>query len=236
MNDLRLILLLLGVALILGIYLWESYQQRDMRRRRTIAQDTPSFDLPPLRPARGIPLTGELDEVAAPAEERMPIMGNARQDATAQPPERIPAAPSAATGMPAADGILTLLYVAAAQGRPFTGRAILDAMRAADLRYGDMKVFHRYRAQSGPSPELLFSVADMFEPGHFDLDAMDEFSTRGLSLFMHARPTADPKTVFEDMLGAAELLARILGGEVLGADRKTLDAGRVAGIRARLGR
>lgn len=251
MNDLRLILILLGVGLISGIYIWEFFQQRSMRRRHTVVQEEPSFELPRRRQVPDGTVIQEFDAAPAQSGERISVNGDPQRGAALQPREHTASAAAlsysaineapglfhtegAPTDEVAAEGII-VLYVAAVPGRSFAGRAILDGMRAADLRYGHMKVFHRYSAQSGPSPEPLFSVADMYEPGNFDLDTMDEFSTRGLSLFMHAPTSVDAKSVFEDMLGAAELLARILDGEVLDEDRKTLDAARTAGIRARLG-
>ena len=236
MTDLRLILLVLGAALIAGLYGWGVYQQRGSRRRQTITHDAPSFDLPRLRPVPegSEPFAVEMRSATAREPEiRDP----------ARPP--LPPAPAQASDLPARSGAgpdpagtareIITLHVAAT-GQPFPGRAILDAMRAADLRYGPMKIFHRYGATPVPSSQPLFSVADMFEPGNFDLDAMDGYSTRGLSLFMDARTSMDAGSVFDDMRGAAEMLARLLGGELLGDDRKALDAGRVAAIRARLGR
>lgn len=191
--------------LVAAIYGWAVYQQRDLRRRQTFAPDAPGFDLRRLRPVPEGNLPALTDRFASAVDDE-------------------------AAGMPAE---LITLHVAA-MGQPFAGRAILDAMQATDLRYGPMKIFHRCGAGSVLSTPPLFSVADMFEPGSFDLDAMDGFSTRGLSLFMNARTTVDAGSVFDDMLGVAEMLARLLGGEMLGDDRQKLDAGRIAAIRARL--
>ena len=76
----------------------------------------------------------------------------------------------------------------------------------------------------------LFSMADMYEPGSFDPDNMESRTTRGLSLFMCLPTPVEDTRAFELMLNTAERLAGILGGQVMGPDRKALNKEHIRSI------
>lgn len=109
---------------------------------------------------------------------------------------------------------LIVLYVVAQSGQFFTGKDIQQAMQQVGLCYGDMKIYHAYPhgASAGNS---LFSVANVVEPGTFDEDAMDMFTSPGLSLFLQMPCLMDELQVFDQMVAVARRLAECLHGEVL---------------------
>lgn len=113
------------------------------------------------------------------------------------------------------------MHVMAPPATPFRGDDLLNELMANDLRYGSMKIFHRHQGRDGVGP-VLFSLANSVKPGTFDLNAMDAFSTPGVSLFMALDDVDDPSDAFEQMLEAAHNLAGGLGGELKDESRSAL--------------
>jgi cell division protein ZipA len=220
MNELRLILLIVGVAAIAALYFWETGRERRQQRRRTIMSG-PAGETVSLR-AR--PAARDVDEDLAEALADLGrSMGRERGPGTADADEG---------DTPSADRIVALHV--ASTGAPFQGRAILAAAEGAALRWGPMHIFHRYDAGGVEYEKPLFSLASMREPGYIDRERIDEFSTPGLSLFMCVPVPAGDHLVFDLMLRTAEQLAKTLGGEVCGPDHRRLDQAGLAALRSRL--
>lgn len=117
-----------------------------------------------------------------------------------------------------------IINVMAPSGQQFRGDALLDSLLQAGLRYGDMNIFHRYEDPKGGG-SILFSLANMVKPGTFDLDAMDDFTTPGVSLFMTLPLESvelENVEVFDEMLEAARSIAVDLGGEMKDENRSVL--------------
>jgi cell division protein ZipA len=98
---------------------------------------------------------------------------------------------------------------------------LTGALAAADLEYGDMQIFHRHEQVEGHEVSL-FSVANIKEPGIFDLSAMENFTTEGLVLFMQLPGPGDDVLAFDAMVESARALAASLGGTVCDATRSVL--------------
>jgi cell division protein ZipA len=81
------------------------------------------------------------------------------------------------------------------------------------LFYGDMKIFHRYYSHVNKS--IIYSVASACEPGYFNLDNIDAYKTRGITLFMKLAFSEQPIEAYEEMLNAAQRMADKLGGELV---------------------
>ncbi len=62
----------------------------------------------------------------------------------------------------------------------------------------------------------------MMNPGTFDLDTMESFSTQGVSLFMTLPNPGDAFKVFEQMLSAAKQLAQEFNGQLLDDKRSVM--------------
>jgi len=114
-----------------------------------------------------------------------------------------------------------IINIMAQRGTVFPGGDLLDALLKAGLRFGDMNIFHRYSDVKGEG-ELLFSMANMVKPGTFDLDAMDEFETPGVSLFMTLPLKADSMQSFDLMVDTARDIADGLGGELKDEQRSVM--------------
>ena len=106
-----------------------------------------------------------------------------------------------------------VVHVMAIKDQMLNGSALLDTILQCGMRYGNMDIFHRYSDAKGEGTHL-FSMANMVKPGTFDLDAMEQFETPGVSFFMTLPINADSMQTFELMIDTARTLAGTLGGEL----------------------
>ena len=119
------------------------------------------------------------------------------------------------------DGLMLVLNVAGS-GRNLRGSTILKAITATGFTYGPMGIFHYYSPnRAGKRP--LFSLANMMEPGSFNLKAMEELSTPGLTLFANITHPEEGMETFSIMLETANRLADILDATVCDEQRGTLN-------------
>ena len=68
----------------------------------------------------------------------------------------------------------------------------------------------------------MFSLANMFKPGNFDIDNLENFSTQGISLFMILPIERDPHQVFNMMHNAARKIADEFSAQILDGRRSLL--------------
>ena len=112
---------------------------------------------------------------------------------------------------PAKDSDLLVLRLTAPGQKTFVGEPLVEALRRRGLRYGEMDIFHRRDPQS---QTVWFSVANLVEPGHFNLAKISEFVTPGLIFFLKLPGPEDPQAALKDMIEIASSLASELGGEL----------------------
>ena len=114
-----------------------------------------------------------------------------------------------------------ILYVLLPEGQEINGAMLLPSLLTLGFKYGEMNIFHRHQDSAG-SGAVLFSLANMFNPGTFDLENMDKLATRGVSLFMTLPGPGEPLQNFNLMHNAAKKLAEEFGGQVLDGQRSVL--------------
>ena len=114
-----------------------------------------------------------------------------------------------------------MLNVVARDPEGFRGEDILHILLACDLRYGDMSFFHRHEFEAGRGA-IQFSVANMMQPGVFNLDEMGDVNTPGLVFFLTLPGPEDMMKAFDYMLETAQAVSRNLGGDVLDESRSVL--------------
>lgn len=226
MNDLRLLLLLTGIAILAGLYLRERLKSRPDpfgEEPETDPGDTESLTLS----ARA----AEEDYSAALAVLRKnqpdadPRGVSLRNDGDRDDADR--------GGRRDENAGIIVMHVMAAPGAEYNGPDLVAAFDDLGLVFGDMGIYHHYGVGEMKTDQPLFHLANMLEPGSFEPDNMDDFRTRGLSLFMRLPPPLDAVAVFELMLNCARRLADSLGGEVLNPDRQPLTDVDVELLRAR---
>jgi cell division protein ZipA len=161
-----------------------------------------------------------------------PILPDESFPEDAFPSETIPGS-SAKTAPVREQGeqLILALHVMPRTGMPFAGAAVQDAFEACNLRFGRYQVFHRLDAPGGNS---VFSVANVVEPGSFDLDGLGDSELSGLTLFMVLPGPRGGVASYADMLATSRQLAQALDGEVLDQDRSTLTRQTARHIRERI--
>lgn len=233
MDNLRLVLLLLGAALIAGIWLWDTLKKR--RARFGLPEDEDegyAGDPPAAHDARG----GD-----APQEAVLPRFGDFAADAepldvagldriVPREEDRAPAAQAAAPRAakrpvaepPAEDALIVVLTVMARSGQRFAGTDLRRVLEGAGLRHGDMDIFHFHGAAGRATATPVFSVANALKPGTFDLAALESFTTPGLTVFLRLPGEVEAQVAYESMLGTARRLAEDLDGVLCDQSRNPL--------------
>lgn len=133
---------------------------------------------------------------------------------------------------PAAKERFIVLHVIATEGKPFNGLDILESTKTLGLAFGKHAIFH-YPMSAAPAGDSKFCLVNMSAEGNFETNKLSSLETNGVSLIMRLPIRgADALTVFSNMLGVAQALARKLGGEILDQTRMPLTAEIVSSIRA----
>lgn len=128
--------------------------------------------------------------------------------------------PDNAPSDPSAQEVL-VLNVKSTDSQPIQGSALLPMLLTLGFKFGDQDIFHRHVNSNGKGP-VLFSLANMFKPGVFDIDNLENFTTQGVSLFMILPIEGDPHQVFNMMHNAARKIADEFSGKILDGRRSVL--------------
>jgi cell division protein ZipA len=259
---LRLILLVLGGFLILGIYLWERHKRANGRAQaiRRAEQETRAEPVMQAAPA-GKPaaepalpdedveqalrelgdLVGE-DSDLSPAKPRAAAKKANRRD------KHVDSAEARQQDLFADEAVVeddhykqtevalpTMILQINIVGRKggFAGSSLQKAIESVEMRFGDMNIYHRHGGANGRG-SVLFSMASMVEPGTFPAGAMEGFTTPGLALFAQLPGPQDGLLIFSDMLMTAERLAAELGGELQDETHSRLTKQTVEHIRSQI--
>jgi len=122
---------------------------------------------------------------------------------------------------PAIDPEVIVVSVVMPENRAMSGAALLPTLLTLGLRFGDMEIFHRHEDNAG-NGKVTFSLANMMNPGTFDLDQIESFSTQGVSLFMTLPNAGDPFEVFDHLMSAAKQLSMEFGAQLLDDKRSVM--------------
>ncbi|WP_116473849.1 cell division protein ZipA [Zobellella maritima] len=128
------------------------------------------------------------------------------------------------------------VYVVNLMARPnqrLQGRTLMQVLTALGFKFGDMDIFHRHQSPSGQG-EVMFSLINMVKPGTFDPNAMADFTTPGISIFMQLPEPGLGKVHFNLMIQAAETLAEELDGLLFDGERSPLSPDYLAHCREQL--
>jgi cell division protein ZipA len=114
-----------------------------------------------------------------------------------------------------------ILSVVMPENHQMSGAALLPSLLTLGMKYGEMNIFHRHQDNAG-NGAVTFSLANMLNPGSFELDTMETFVTQGVSLFMTLPNAGDPFAAFEQMLLAAKQLATEFNAQLLDDKRNVM--------------
>ena len=96
-----------------------------------------------------------------------------------------------------------------------------------------MNIFHKRYSKEHQST-IIFSVANMLNPGTFDLNNMDEFTTLGISFFLALPTPINNLDAFEQMLGVAQEIRDRLGGDFKDDQRNVMTGQTIEHYRQRI--
>lgn len=106
-----------------------------------------------------------------------------------------------------------IINVFAKDDEQFNGSELLQVILPCGMRYGHLDIFHRTEGETG-SGKVQFSMANAVMPGNFDLDAMNDFTTPGVSFFMRLPGPTNNMQAFDYMLETAHCVAKNLDGKL----------------------
>jgi len=199
MDGLRWLLLLFGLLVIAGVYLYSRREKAPVEQH-----DSENIRVEPRLIDAG-------DDESGPA---------ASQDDYDE--DEIDDDDDSSGEQPALDGpqkIVTVRIVAR-EKKSFPGDELILSMRGIGLRHGKFGIFHRY--DGSDESKTIFSAASLVEPGSFDLQNIKGQEIPGISLFMVLPGPIDSVEAFDLMLAAARALTQSLDGELLDESGSTL--------------
>jgi len=91
-----------------------------------------------------------------------------------------------------------------------------------------------HRYQEEDSDSAIFSLASMVEPGNFPEEVMADLRTPGISLFTQLPGVKNGLVIYSDMLFVAEKLALLLNAKLLDGDHNTLTDQTIAHTRDKI--
>ncbi len=197
MDGLRWLLLLFGLLVIAGVYLYS-------RRDKEVVEDD---DVAPGRVEPSLDGDNSIDESMEESDDTSVVdTGDAdRKENTPSPttPQKI-----------------VTVRIVAREKKSFAGDELILSMRGIGLRHGKFGIFHRY--DGNDESQTVFSAASLVEPGSFDLQNIKGQEIPGISLFLVLPGPVDCVEGFDMMLAAARTLTQSLDGELLDESGSTL--------------
>jgi len=195
--ELRWILTAIGVALIVGVYIWSrrdrSRGDRDGPRREPgLGQRFEAWRNGSSKEAPLPELDLDTDPIVA-AEDVEPFEAEAPE----LPPE--------------GEQLIVALRLRARQPAGFDGSDLVKAFSAESLEYGRFGAFHSLDERR----RSRFLVASLVEPGSFEIEKMHELRCPGVSMFMVLPGPPEPLGALDGMFTCARRLAERLDADVL---------------------
>ena len=219
--ELRWILLGLGLLVVLGVFIGGLIKSRS--RPSETSRSDPVFW--PEEPDTSVTATGSVQsqEGFVPGFEGGGGSPEAAVDETRsgshadeQPDEPQPVEPQIAPGTddPVADTERVVsLRLIPGEGERLDAERTVRALREAGLQHGPYGIFHYCEDRN--VPESGFSVANLVEPGSFDLSNISGTTLPGITFFMVLPGSRDPVERFDKMIGMARDLCRSLDARLL---------------------
>ena len=114
------------------------------------------------------------------------------------------------------------LYLIPKSSDQFNGAKLVQALENLGFILGEDEMYHRHLDLSVASP-VLFSVANLEQPGTFDAYNLVDFSTMGIVFFMQLPSPGNNLANLRMMIRVAHTLAEDLQGIVLTEEQEIFD-------------
>ncbi len=224
---LRVVIILIGMLVMIGILLWHFF--KSLRERR---EADGYFD--------DLEYTPDADDFEVDDEEMdiFPLEdlvdGDALLDDRAikpTPKSELPKTQPKPVSRHELPALIEFSIVARAD-EGFNGEDLFEAFERVGLKYGSVKVFERI----DKNRLVDFAVASMVDPGTFPDTHLDEFYCPGIVFFMQPREVDKPLAVFDDFVETIDTLAVELDGVAWDNQRQPLTADTIARFRQMLAR
>jgi len=230
MISLRWILLLAGLAFILGLAIWEMRRSRQAAGSRT-ARNEPVMEHP-------APLLGTPSPRNADAERPLPVVewppGRGESPSAGIPPEDD--APVDVESRPLLDWppegvrrICNLRLMPVGDAR-LGGRALRQSLLACGFVHGEFGIFHL----AGIGNHVIVSAANLARPGMLDPDNMDYQRFSGINLFTVLPAAITDHEALDQLFAVSERLAERLDAELQDGEGRVLDSAGLSALRQRM--
>ena len=248
----REVLIVVGVLVILAIILdgarrikrnrYENLQMSSRKLRKSSAQDVTSEELDALEASQfpsgrarviGVRDEGDIQQVEdslrrsngfgfdrEPEQEVFDLDNSIYERQRAELTQQAQPQKSAEKPNTQPEEVL-VIHLMANKGEKVAGQQLLDAVLSAGLRYGAMKIFHRHLSDDGSGP-VLFSMANLVNPGTFDLNTMSDLEVPGVTLFMALDDIEDPVDALNIMIEAVDSIVGDLKLNVMDESRSSM--------------
>lgn len=113
----------------------------------------------------------------------------------------------------------TIIFYVVPKAGSFKGLEIVQSLESLGFSFGEGQLFHRhFQLQDSTSP-ILFSAANMYKPGIFDMATIADTTSQGLIVFMTLPTHGNNLANFRLLLHSVKTLSDDLNGEVLDVHR-----------------
>lgn len=106
-----------------------------------------------------------------------------------------------------------IVNVMAKPGEEILGEDLYRALISCGFHHGEMDIFHRFEQHNGQG-RLLFSVANVVEPGTFEPTPAEDFATPGVCMFLKLPGPKRPLQAFDVMVDCARKIGKILNADM----------------------
>jgi cell division protein ZipA len=207
----RWILIIAGIALIAGLYLFgvrDKKRKPRASRKRVHAQRVRRE--PSLESDSGDEDSGENDFDAQQTEL---AIGDPMDSASRIEPQLDPGldVTPKKPEVPLPDRIITL-FLQARDNHIITGVELLDASLKSGLVFGSHDIFHRIHEED---VEPVFSMANLTKPGSFDKSAWNTIEIKGVTMFMTLPGPRNALDAWDSMLATSRRLAELLHSDLM---------------------
>jgi len=207
--SLRLTLLCVGLIILIGVFLYTRgfFQALFARRLKLPSRHNVGARKEPVLESDA----GSADSGVESDEADPQVFGRLHQVGQIEPPPTPESKPH--VKRPAADYKVFAIRLVPQDDEGFAADRLILALRASGLVHGELGIFHRANADGLDAG--TFCVANLVEPGSFDLMNVHDAVFPGVSLFMMLPMASDSLVAFDDMLVVARRLAGTLEGILL---------------------